>query len=276
MGPPVAVVTGSNTGLGYEIVRALSSSMISILCCRDAIKGNKARDKLMEEDSSRKILVKVLDITIESSVDAFIGDLSREYPQGIQVVVNNAAIAFKNVCPTPFKDQLDPTFATNFWSTINFTNKVVPLIRSTDSFYGRLVFMASRAGTMSLVKHSDELKKRWLNAQLDMDGIKVLANEYRSSVENGTHEADGWPASNYGMTKLCIIASAKHYGRELAGNVKVTSMCPGWCATNMGGPQGERSPETGAKTVIYLCTTQDDVKAGGFYVEDNKEYSGEY
>ena len=46
----VAVVTGSNTGIGYYMARALASKGASVtMACRDPAKGDGARDRILQE-----------------------------------------------------------------------------------------------------------------------------------------------------------------------------------------------------------------------------------
>jgi NAD(P)-dependent dehydrogenase (short-subunit alcohol dehydrogenase family) len=47
--------------------------------------------------------------------------------------------------------------------------------------------------------------------------------------------------------------------------LKVNTMCPGWVATDMGGPAAPRSVEQGADTAVWLATLPDDGPTGGFF-----------
>ena len=53
---------------------------------------------------------------------------------------------------------------------------------------------------------------------------------------------------------------------EMAGShIKVNSVCPGWCRTDLGGHDAPRSPEEGIDTVVWLATLPEDGPSGGFF-----------
>jgi NAD(P)-dependent dehydrogenase (short-subunit alcohol dehydrogenase family) len=47
--------------------------------------------------------------------------------------------------------------------------------------------------------------------------------------------------------------------------ILVNSVCPGWVATEMGGPQAPRTVEEGAASVVWAATLPDDGPTGGFF-----------
>ena len=73
----VAVVTGSNTGIGYYMARALASKGASvIMACRDSAKGEAARERILEEFPDSEVSVSVLDLADLSSVEDFASNFS--------------------------------------------------------------------------------------------------------------------------------------------------------------------------------------------------------
>jgi len=74
----------------------------------------------------------------------------------------------------------------------------------------------------------------------------------------------GVPA--YRISKTALNAVTRILAAEMAASgVKVNSVCPGWCRTDLGGPDAPRSPEEGIDTVIWLATLPDDGPTGGFF-----------
>jgi len=74
----------------------------------------------------------------------------------------------------------------------------------------------------------------------------------------------GYPA--YRISKAALNALTRIVSEELKGEgILVNSACPGWVRTEMGGPQGQRTPEQGADTIIWLATLPDDGPTGGFF-----------
>lgn len=69
----------------------------------------------------------------------------------------------------------------------------------------------------------------------------------------------------YSISKAALNAVTVSLARDVAQNVKVNSMCPGWVRTRMGGDAAPRTPEQAADTAIWLATLPDDGPTGGFY-----------
>jgi carbonyl reductase 1 len=82
-----------------------------------------------------------LDIDDESSVLRFKNFLKSKY-EGLDVLVNNAAIAFKNAAPEPFCEQATLTMRTNFFNTYRFCNIIFPILKP----HARVVNVSSSAG----------------------------------------------------------------------------------------------------------------------------------
>jgi NAD(P)-dependent dehydrogenase (short-subunit alcohol dehydrogenase family) len=77
----------------------------------------------------------------------------------------------------------------------------------------------------------------------------------------------GTPA--YSVSKASLNALTRLLAGELSGQVLVNSVCPGWVATDMGGPGG-RPVEQGAASVMWAVTLPDDGPTGGFF-RDGRE-----
>jgi NAD(P)-dependent dehydrogenase (short-subunit alcohol dehydrogenase family) len=71
--------------------------------------------------------------------------------------------------------------------------------------------------------------------------------------------APGYRLSKAGLNVVTRMAAA-----ELPG-AKVNSACPGYVATDMGGPSAPRSVAEGADTPVWLATLDDDGPTGGFF-----------
>ena len=102
---PVAVVTGSNKGIGFGIVRALCKQFTGdvYLTSRDEGRGLAAVAELNKEGLQPKFYV--LDISNEETVTR-LRDFMKEKHGGIDVLVNNAGIAFQQGATEPFGVQV--------------------------------------------------------------------------------------------------------------------------------------------------------------------------
>jgi len=140
------------------------------------------------------------------------------------VLVNNAAIAFKAADPTPFEGQTGPTLKTNFHGTVRLTEKLLPLLEKSPA--GRIATVASMAGALGQV--SAERQKEFTSPSLTTERLVALADEFAADVKAGVHKKRGWGNSNYGFSKLCVIAYTKVLARKYAGKpLLVNACCPG-------------------------------------------------
>eukprot|EP00667_Euglena_gracilis_P022903 EG_transcript_25664 len=243
----LAVVTGSNKGIGYEIARLLGKvpDVLCLMACRNAALGAKAAAQLQAEGCNVRFLP--LDIGDASSIAQFVTTLKGEYG-GLDILVNNAAIAFKHDDPTPFSQQARPTLAVNLFGTAQLTDALAPLLRDG----GRICNVASLSGFID--RYSPSLQAAFTDPNLTRDRLFGLANDFIQSVENGTHTQRGWPSSCYGVSKATLIAYTRIVAKELAPRgIAVNSMCPGYCATDMSSHAGPRSPAQGADTAAFLA-----------------------
>ena len=87
----VAIVTGANTGIGYEIARTLAGSGARvIMACRNAYKGEIARNKIIEQTGNKKVELEILDCASLSSVKEFLERWGKREPTKVDILVNNA------------------------------------------------------------------------------------------------------------------------------------------------------------------------------------------
>ncbi|GLH96587.1 SDR family NAD(P)-dependent oxidoreductase [Phytohabitans aurantiacus] len=88
----VAVVTGANTGLGFETARVLAEHGASVvLAVRDVEKGKQAADRIVAQAPGADLAIQRLDLTSLDSVRAAAAELRSSYPK-IDLLINNAGI----------------------------------------------------------------------------------------------------------------------------------------------------------------------------------------
>ncbi|XP_073087491.1 carbonyl reductase [NADPH] 1 isoform X2 [Manis javanica] len=125
----VALVTGANKGIGFAISRDLCRQFPGdvVLTSRDAARGQAAVQQLQAEGLSPRF--HLLDIEDPQSIRALRDFLLKEYG-GLDVLVNNAGIAFKTNDSTPFHIQAEVTMKTNFFGTRDVCTELLPLLFS--------------------------------------------------------------------------------------------------------------------------------------------------
>lgn len=97
-------------------------------------------------------------------------------------------------------------------------------------------------------------------------GRIVNVSSARASLENIVGEV-GAPC--YDISKTVLNALTAHVGHELQGsNVLVNSVCPGWCATSMGGSAAPDTPEQGAARILHVLDLPADGPNGKFFMNN--------
>lgn len=224
--PKIAVVTGGNRGIGFEICRQLAGlGMRVVLGSRDPGRGEAAAAQLAAAGLSG-VASHPVDVTSESSVAALVAWVDQQYGAW-DVLVNNAGVidSRNDRVLTTSLATLQEVLATNLAGPFLMVKGVVPLMQREN--YGRIVNLSSGLG------------------QLEDMGV-------------------GTPA--YRISKTALNALTRTLAAELSGtNILVNAMCPGWVRTDMGGPQALRSVEEGAETAVWLATLPDGGPSGRFF-----------
>jgi NAD(P)-dependent dehydrogenase (short-subunit alcohol dehydrogenase family) len=228
----VALVTGANKGIGYEIARQLGAveGVEVVVAARDPDRGQAAAQRL-------GAVAVQLDVTDEASVAAAAKWIEQEYGR-LDVLVNNAAILLERgelPSATPV-EMLRQTYETNVFGVVAVTNAMLPLLRRAPA--ARIVNMSSGLGSLAFcTTPGHPYYERALLA--------------------------------YNSSKTALNAVTVAYAAELRQTpVKVNAADPGYCATDLNGHSGYRTPEQGATAAVRLATLDSDGPTGQFYDED--------
>ncbi len=257
----VALVTGSNKGIGKEIARKLGKeeNTYTILGCRDEALGRAAVEELTKDGCTDISYVKVDLHNDDESIASAVQYIQQEYGQ-CDVLVNNAAVCFNDptlygkVSHTPFEKQARITVETNFFGTLSLTKALLPMLRNSPS--PRIINIASSAGRLSILP-STQRQQDFSSDTLTMDELEGYMTQFISNVEDGVHVENGWPNTCYGASKVSIIAMTKILARD-EPSMMVNSVDPGYCATDQNNNQGYIPAERGAVTPYLLSTLPDE------------------
>ncbi|XP_072116045.1 carbonyl reductase [NADPH] 1-like [Mobula birostris] len=249
----VAVVSGANKGIGLEVVRALCRQFDGdvYLTARDVGRGQQAVEKLRQEQLNP--LFHQLDIDNLQSIRKLRAFMLEKYG-GIDVLINNAGIAFKVADTTPFGIQAEVTMATNFFATRDMCTELLPIIKP----HGRVVNVSSTSGSEALSKCSPELQVKFRSTTITEEELVELMRKFVEDAKKEVHTQQGWPSHAYGITKLGLTVLSKILARRLskeraADKILLNACCPGWVKTDMAGPNAPGTAEEGAVTPVYLA-----------------------
>ncbi|CAF1196987.1 unnamed protein product [Rotaria sordida] len=271
MNKKVAVVTGANRGIGYAIVDKLCSMFDGIiyLTARDEELGLKAVKQLQttNPESEKKVKFHQLDITNVESIHRLAEHIKKTHG-GLDILINNAAIAFKSNDITPFGDQAEITAHTNFFGTINVCNALFPLLRD----HARIVNISSRAGMLDSIKNP-EIRQNLIAPTATIESVSDILNDFIKKAKQNSHQDDGYPNSSYGMSKIALTAATmiqqRVFDEKSDKDIVVNACCPGYVNTDMTSRRGAGTPEQGADTPVYLATLEPNIKSprGEFVAE---------
>ncbi|MDH2430496.1 SDR family oxidoreductase [Sphaerisporangium sp. TRM90804] len=230
----IALVTGANKGIGYEIAAGLGALGWTVGVGARAQEPREAAVEKLRAEGVDAFGVP-LDVTDDASVAAA-AELVGERAHRLDVLVNNAGVT-GGLPQEP--TTVDPAVVrvaveTNVIGVIRVTNAMLPLLRRSAS--PRIVNMSSTVGSLT-----------------------------RQTASGG--ELTSGPLSvAYSPSKTFLNAVTVQYARELRDtNILINAGCPGYCATDLNGFRGVRTPEQGAAIAIRLATLPDDGPTGGFF-----------
>jgi len=147
----VALVTGANTGLGFETARMLALKEATIvLACRNREKGEHAIERIRREHSAARVALLPLDLADLDSVSACARAFAKTYDR-LDLLINNAA-----VMAPPFgrtRQGFELQLGTNHLGHFALTGRLMPLLASTAG--SRLVVVSSTGANFGHVDFRD-------------------------------------------------------------------------------------------------------------------------
>lgn len=262
----MALITGANTGIGFETAKALlQKDYYVVLGCRDTQKAEAARGKLKQlVPQARGIEVATFDLADLGSVRAW-AQRAQDFGLPLDVLVNNAGVM---ACPQmQTKDGFEYQLGVNHLGHFLLTNMLLPLLSNPDR-PSRIVNVSSAAHYFG---------------RIDFDDLQ------------STRGYQPWKA--YGQSKLANVLFTYELARRLppAANCTANTLHPGVVNTELAryllpdqtawwqqpliqiSQAFALTPEQGAQTSIYLASSPEVEGLSGKYydkcrpVSSNKE-----
>jgi len=234
----IALITGANKGIGYEVARQLANSgCLVLLGARNRTLGEQAAAKLAAENLDVRYMSIDLDDSdaiapAARSIDADFG--------GLDILVNNAGIAVQGDGPpsTSSLEAIERDYRVNFIGTVAVTQAMLPLLRKAPA--ARIVNVSSGLG--SLTKTGDP-------------AFQFVAYKYL-----------GYAASKAALNMLTVqLAYELRYTA-----IKVNSADPGYTATDLNEHRGTQTVAEGAVEIVRLALLPDDGPTGAFSNKNGK------
>lgn len=226
----VALVTGANKGIGFEVARQLAAAgCVVLLAARNPTLGKEAAAKLVAEGLDIRFVP--LDVTDRSAISAAAETIERNFGR-LDILVNNAGIADAGdgSPATAQVDAVERVLRTNFLGALAVTQAMLPLLRKSPA--GRIVNVSSGLGSLT-----------------------------RSAGPNpSSANYFGYSASKAALNMLTVQLA------RLLGEtpIKVNSAAPGYTATALNDFRGTQTIPEGAAEAVRLALLPDDGPTGMF------------
>lgn len=221
----VALVTGANRGIGFEVCRQLATRGFAVLLtARDAEKAQSAANRLAGIGQVEPL---ALDVADASSIKNAENEVATKYGY-LDVLVNNAGINYdtwETAEDADINGTVMQTITTNLSGPWRVCQAFLPLLRKSRA--ARIVNVSSESGSLAEMGAGPpayQVTKAALNAL-----TRTLAGELRHA------------------------------------HILVNAVCPGWVATDMGGAGAPRSVNEGAEGIVWAATLPDNGPTGGFF-----------
>jgi NAD(P)-dependent dehydrogenase (short-subunit alcohol dehydrogenase family) len=198
-----AVITGANTGLGYETAAALAAKGAHVvLAVRNVEKGKAAADLIARANAGASVAIQELDLTSLDSIRNAADQLRADHAS-IDLLINNAGVMMTPKSTT--KDGFELQFGTNHLGHFALTNLLLDRI---------LAVPGSRIVTVSSVGH------RFARAGIRFDDLQSELNYSRVGA--------------YGQSKLANLMFTYELQRRLQGtNTIAVASHPGGSNTEL-------------------------------------------
>jgi NAD(P)-dependent dehydrogenase (short-subunit alcohol dehydrogenase family) len=201
----VAIVTGANSGIGYETAKALAAQEATVvMACRNLDKARAAVDSITRDMPGAKLPVMRLDLADLAAVREFAAQFQSRYER-LDLLINNAGIMIPPYTQT--KDGFEVQFGANHLGHFALTGLLLNLILAT-------------AGAR-IVNVSSSMHHRG-SGTIDFDNV---------NAEKGYNAREAYSQSK--LANLLFTLELNERMQEHGAAAMATAAHPGWTVTNL-------------------------------------------
>ncbi|QQS35364.1 MAG: SDR family oxidoreductase [Ignavibacteriales bacterium] len=250
----ICLITGANSGIGKAAATELATKFDRmILVVRNRVRGERAVQEIFEKSGNNNLDLVVASLSSFESIHNIVNTLNEKYDH-LDVLINNAGAFFSKRHTTV--DGIEATFNINYLSRFLFTNLLLPLLKKSSS--GRIINVAGESHRFGRINFDDLMMDKSYN---NMKALK--------------------------QSKLADVLFTYELSRRLKdSHTTINCLHPGAVATNSIDNNPDisqvikflyktirpflKSPEQGAKTIIYLATSTEVQNISGKYFINNE------
>ncbi|CAN1236971.1 (+)-neomenthol dehydrogenase [Linum grandiflorum] len=267
MAKRIAVVTGGNKGIGFEICKQLAANgILVILTARDETRGRQAVNKLKDggdNDVSDNILFHQLDVADSSSISSLAHFVQTQFAK-LDILVNNAGDKIKDVTFDTY-ELAEECLKTNYYGAKGMVEALLPLLQLSDS--PRIVNVSST--TSSLTNIENEWAKGVLSdvENLTEERVEQVIENFLKDFKADMLKANGWPffTPGYVISKAALNAYTRIVAKRYPSRLCINAVCPGFVKTDINVKTGTQAPADGAKGPVKLALLPDGGPSGRFF-----------
>ncbi|KAL3284107.1 hypothetical protein HHI36_018275 [Cryptolaemus montrouzieri] len=253
----VAIITGANSGIGYEITKELVARNAKvILACRNLKKAEEAVKEISEKIKSSGVMIPMeLDLASLKSIENFVTKF-KEHHKELHILINNAGVSFPKTRRELTEDGFEIHFGVNHLGHFYLTNLLLDVLEKSKP--SKIVIVSSK-----------------------------LHEKGKIHLEDLNSEDDHGKENLYSNSKLANAYFCKELAKRTSNRgIDVFAVCPGWVYTNLFrhvdikwyhyilvAPIAflfMRNAKQGSQTIVY-CATEPGLQTGIIY-RDCKMY----
>lgn len=284
-----AVVTGANKGIGFETVKQLANSGVTVvLTARNEKRGIEATSLLNEQGFSN-VVFHQLDVQDAQSIESLAKFIQTQYGR-LDILVNNAGasgvvvdehvlralnidpvdwLAGKavNVIQVAMKTTYESAklcLDTNYYGVKNVTEALLPLLQNSPS--ARIVSVSSLRSELKRVPNEERRKELGDIENLTENKIDKILQNFLHDLKQDSLEVNGWqmmlPA--YSISKVSLNAYTRILARRYP-KMCVNCVHPGYVNTDINWHTGTIPVEEGAEGPVMLALLPDGGPTGCYF-----------
>ncbi|KAM6576666.1 hypothetical protein CsatB_028503 [Cannabis sativa] len=287
-----AVVTGANKGIGYEIVKQLSSEGVCVvLTARDEKRGREATSKLHQLGlSSDSLLFHQLDVSDPLSVQALAQFITQKFGR-LDILVNNAGVSgsvvddealramnidpvdwlsgkvanlVQSVIKQPY-EKAEECLNINYYGVKRVTEALLPLLKLSPSG-ARIVNVSSLRSELKRVPSENIRKELGDLENLSEEKVDEILKKFLHDAKENGLEANGWPVMlpAYSISKVTVNAYTRVLARKYP-DMYINCVHPGFVNTDINWHTGTLTVEEGSKGPVMLAFLPDGGPTGCYF-----------
>nr|XP_040045741.1 C-factor-like [Gasterosteus aculeatus aculeatus] len=239
------LITGANRGLGLEMVKQLVEASRDVrklfACCRDPDGPRAEALQTLAKKHPDVIAVVRLDATDLCSIKQCAQQVGSVVGTGgLNLLINNAAVAVRTTMQETTPEELQHMFSTNVMGPMNIIKEFLPHLRAA----------AKASGTPGM----SSCKAAIVNISSILGSIEGAKESY------ATYPCFSYRVSKAALNMLTLCASEELKKDEILLSV----LHPGWVRTDMGGEEGEIDATESVRGLLGVMASLTEKQNGGF------------